>query len=74
MSNELRLGIFVTIGIFAILLTIMLLGNYSLTSKYIVNSYFDNTAGLPKKAKVKIAGVNVGNIKDIVLELSLIHI
>ena len=68
MSNELRLGIFVTIGIFAILLTIMLLGNYSLTSKYIINSYFDNTAGLPKKAKVKIAGVNVGNIKDIVLE------
>ncbi len=68
MSNELRLGIFVTIGIFAILLTIMLLGNYSLTSKYTVNSYFDNTAGLPKKAKVKIAGVNVGNIKDIVLE------
>ena len=68
MSNELRLGIFVTIGIFAILLTIMLLGNYSLTSKYIVNSYFDNTAGLPKKAKVKIAGVNVGNIKNIVLE------
>ena len=68
MSNELRLGIFVTIGIFAILLTIMLLGNYSLTSKYIINSYFDNTAGLPKKAKVKIAGVNVGNIKNIVLE------
>ena len=68
MSNELRLGIFVTIGIFAILLTIMLLGNYSLTSKFILNSYFDNTAGLPKKAKVKIAGVNVGNIKDIVLE------
>jgi len=67
-SNELRLGIFVTIGIFAILLTIMLLGNYSLTSKYIINSYFDNTAGLPKKAKVKISGVDVGNIKDIVLE------
>ncbi len=68
MSNELRLGIFVIIGIFAILLTIMLLGDYSLTSKYIVNTYFSNTAGLPKKAKVKIAGVDVGNIKDIVLE------
>lgn len=68
MSNELRLGIFVTIGILAILLTIMLLGNYSLTSKYVVNTYFENTAGLPKKAKVKISGVDVGNIKDIVLE------
>lgn len=67
-SNELRLGIFVTIGILAVLLTIMLLGNYSLTSKYVVNTYFENTAGLPKKAKVKIAGVDVGNIKDIVLE------
>ncbi len=68
MSNELRLGIFVTIGILAVLLTIMLLGNYSLTSKYVVNTYFENTAGLPKKAKVKISGVDVGNIKDIVLE------
>lgn len=68
MSNELKLGIFVTIGLIAVLLTIMMLGNYSLTSKYIVNTYFDNTAGLPKKAKVKISGVDVGNIKDIVLE------
>ena len=68
MSNELKLGIFVIIGLIAVLLTIMLLGNYSLTSKYVVNTYFDNTAGLPKKAKVKISGVDVGNIKDIVLE------
>ncbi len=68
MSNELKLGIFVIIGLIAVLLTIMLLGNYSLTSKYIVNTYFTNTAGLPKKAKVKISGVDVGNIKDIVLE------
>ena len=68
MSNELKLGIFVTIGLIAVLLTIMLLGNYSLTSKYTVNTYFDNTAGLPKKAKVRISGVDVGNIKDIVLE------
>ena len=68
MSNELKLGIFVTIGLIAVLLTVMLLGNYSLTSKYTVNTYFDNTAGLPKKAKVRISGVDVGNIKDIVLE------
>ena len=52
MSNELKLGIFVTIGIIAVLITIMMLGNYSLTSKYIVNTYFENTAGLPKKSKV----------------------
>lgn len=68
MSNELKLGIFVTIGIITVLLTIMLLGNYSLTSKYVVNAYFENTVGLPKKAKVKISGVDVGNIKNIVLE------
>ena len=69
MSSELKLGIFVTIGIAAVLLSITLLGNYSFTSKYIVNTYFENTAGLPKKAKVKISGVDVGNIKDIVLEI-----
>ena len=68
MSNEFKLGIFVAAGILVVLLTIMLLGNYSLTSKYVVNAYFENTAGLPKKAKVKISGVDVGNIKDIVLE------
>lgn len=68
MSNELKLGIFVTIGLISVILTIMLLGNYSLTSKYVVNTYFENTAGLPKKAKVKISGVDIGNIKDIVLE------
>lgn len=68
MSNELKLGIFVTIGIIAVLITIMMLGNYSLTSKYVVNTYFENTAGLPKKSKVKISGVDVGNIKNIVLE------
>lgn len=68
MSNELKLGFFVSLGIFAILLTIMLLGNYSLTSKYKVNTYFEDASGLPKKAKVKISGVDIGNIKEISLK------
>jgi len=67
-SNELKLGFFVTLGLIAIIITIMMLGNYSLTSKYEVYTYFSNTSGLPKKAKVKISGVDVGNIKNIVLD------
>ena len=68
MSNELKLGFFVTLGLIAIIVTIMMLGNYSLTSKYEVSTYFSNASGLPKKAKVKISGVDVGNIKNIILE------
>lgn len=68
MSNEIKLGFFVTLGILGIVLTIMMLGNYSLTSKYEVNAYFSNASGLPKKAKVKISGVDIGNVKKIVLE------
>lgn len=68
MTNESKLGLFVTLGIIAIVTSIMLLGNFDLKSKYTINAYFDNASGLPKKAKVKIAGVDVGHIKNIVLE------
>lgn len=68
MSNESKLGLFVTLGIIAIALSIMLLGNFDFKSRYTVNAYFTNASGLPKKAKVKIAGVDVGHIKNIVLE------
>lgn len=68
MTNELKLGLFVTLGIVAIALSVMLLGNFDFKSKYTINAYFDNASGLPKKAKVKIAGVDVGHIKNIILE------
>ncbi|MFA7073627.1 MAG: MlaD family protein [Endomicrobiaceae bacterium] len=68
MSNELKLGFFVALGILAVLTTVTLLGNLSLKSKYKINVYFADASGLPKKAKVKISGVDVGSIKDIVLE------
>jgi len=67
-TNESKLGLFVTLGIIAVAVSIMLLGNFDFKSKYTVNAYFENASGLPKKAKVKIAGVDVGNIKNIVLE------
>lgn len=67
MSNESKLGLFVTLGIVSIALSIMLLGNFDFKSRYTVNAYFANASGLPKKAKVKIAGVDVGHIKNIVL-------
>lgn len=68
MSNELKLGFFVVLGILSILATITLLGNFSLKSKYRINAYFSDASGLPKKAKVKISGVDVGNVKNIILE------
>ena len=68
MSNESKLGLFVTLGIVSIAISIMLLGNFDFKSRYTINAYFANASGLPKKAKVKIAGVDVGHIKNIILE------
>jgi len=67
-SNQVKLGFFVLIGIISIIISITLLGNYNFGSKYTVCAYFDDVVGLPKKAKVKIAGVDVGSIKNICLE------
>ena len=68
MSKQIKLGLFVLLGIISIIVSITLLSNYSFGSKYTVCAYFDDVVGLPKKAKVKIAGVDVGSIKNISLE------
>ncbi len=68
MTNEAKLGGFVLLGLVALIVSIMLLGDFQFTRKYDLNILFHDIAGLPGKSRVKIAGVEVGGVKRISLE------
>lgn len=68
MNNKVKLGIFVVIGMIAIVVSILAVGSFSIGKKYKIYVLFDNTAGLVKKAKVKIAGVDVGILRGVDLQ------
>lgn len=67
MNQETRLGLFVLIGAVCLIVSIILLGDFQFRSTYKINAIFDNVTGLPSKAKVKIAGVEVGGVKGVKL-------
>jgi phospholipid/cholesterol/gamma-HCH transport system substrate-binding protein len=68
MNNKLKLGIFTVIGLFAIIISIFATGTFSLKKTYNIYVKFDDIAGLLKKSKVKIAGVDIGILKERSLE------
>ncbi|MDR0724036.1 MAG: MlaD family protein, partial [Endomicrobium sp.] len=68
MSNNIKLGIFTLIGIIAIMVSIFAVGNFSLKRTYNIYIEFDNVAGLTKKAKVKMAGVDIGVLRAVSLD------
>lgn len=68
MTKETKLGMFVFVGIFSFILTVMVLGDFQLQRRYTINILFSDIAGLPTKAKVKIAGVEVGTVREISLD------
>ena len=68
MNNKVKLGVFTAIGLLAILVSIVAVGSFSVGKKHKVYVLFDNTSGLLKKAKVKIAGVDIGVLRDIELQ------
>jgi len=68
MTRETKLGIFVLIGIFSFALAILLLGDFQFQRRYHINILFNNIAGLPERAKVRIAGVDVGAVEKITLQ------
>jgi phospholipid/cholesterol/gamma-HCH transport system substrate-binding protein len=70
MSSQLKLGIFIIVGLFAIIASIFATGPFSLKRTYNIYVNFDNISGLTRKAKVKIAGVDIGVLKDVRLENS----
>lgn len=66
-KNQMKVGIFVAIGLVVILLSILLLGGdrLFLRSKVYLYAEFDHVQGLAPGSVVSIAGVTVGNIRSI---------
>ena len=68
---DLWVGIFVAIGIVALLFLALKVGNLSsahLSETYVLQARFDNIGGLKVRGPVKSAGVVVGRIVDIKLD------
>lgn len=62
--NQIKVGLFLTIGIFTMGISIFMMGsNKSIFQKTIsLNAYFDSAQGLNRGGVVSLAGVKVGNI------------
>ena len=68
---DLWVGVFVAIGLGALLFLALKVGNlasFSSAETYLVKANFDNIGGLKKRAPVKSAGVVVGRVEDIVFD------
>jgi phospholipid/cholesterol/gamma-HCH transport system substrate-binding protein len=68
---DLWVGIFVTIGIGALLFLALKVGNLTSVSSapgYHLQAAFDNIGGLKQRAPVKAAGVVVGRVEQIRLD------
>jgi len=68
MKPETKLGIFTVMGLIVLGFSLYMLGGFSITRSYDVNVQFADVSGLPAKAAVKLAGVEVGKVKDIKIE------
>jgi len=65
---ELMVGLFVALGIMALLMLSLKVSNLSSlwgSNEYEVSAYFSNVGGLKVKSPVKLGGVKVGSISEI---------
>lgn len=68
---DLWVGVFVAMGLGALLFLALKVGNlasFSAAEAYLIKANFDNIGGLKKRAPVKSAGVVVGRVEDIVFD------
>ncbi|MDR3274568.1 MAG: MlaD family protein [Endomicrobium sp.] len=63
MSNQLKLGIFTVTGLFALVILIIAIETFSLEKTYSIYVKFDNISDITRKAKVEIAGIDIGVLK-----------
>lgn len=68
MKPETKVGIFTVLGLIVLGFSLYFLGGFSITRTYDVNVEFADVSGLPVKAAVKLAGVEVGKVRDIKIE------
>jgi len=68
---ELSVGLFVLFGFLAFVLLALRVSGLSFESNnetYRIYAYFDNVAGLTSRAKVSMAGVNIGKVVKVELD------
>jgi phospholipid/cholesterol/gamma-HCH transport system substrate-binding protein len=67
MSKEVRLGLFIVLGLAILCCAIFLIGNKEtrFKSTYIVKAQFQNVAGLNNGADVRVGGIRKGTVKSI---------
>ena len=68
MKPETKLGLFTVVGIAVLGFSLYFLGGLSVTRTYDINIKFQDVSGLPVKAPVKLAGVEIGKVKAIKIE------
>ncbi len=68
LSLEAKVGAFVLTGLVCIATAIFLLGDYTFERRYTEYATFTDVANLSKDAPVKLAGVEIGKVKGLVLE------
>lgn len=68
MKAETKLGIFTVLGLVLFGFSLYFLGGLSVTKTYELNIKFNDVSGLPLKAPVKLAGVEIGKVKKIKIE------
>lgn len=68
LSLEAKVGAFVLTGLLCIATAIFLLGDYTFERRYTEYATFSDVANLSKDAPVKLAGVEIGKVKGLLLE------
>ena len=66
--TEILVGIFILVGIIAITFLALRMGDFGLlnNTQYTIKAEFTSASGLKKGAHVEMAGVSVGNVKNII--------
>ncbi|MEK6544769.1 MAG: MlaD family protein [Elusimicrobiota bacterium] len=67
-DKKFKVGVFVVVALALLGFVVMKLGDVSFERTYKVYVYFDDISGLAAKSPVKIAGVEIGKVREIVLE------
>ena len=67
--SAVRLGIFIFIGLCLLVLAVFLVGqkNALFSSTFTVKAYFKDVQGLRSGATVRLSGIDVGNVKSVVI-------
>ena len=65
MKLEVKIGVFVFLGLLSLFILSMQINSFSnlgVDNKYPIYAYIDDATGLRKNARVKMIGVNVGQV------------